>query len=76
MAVRQAACEAAEKSVATSSLSKDGMVSILDNGIGGISLLTSGGEWSQPLETMQPQTGWEVSRIELSRSLNAEWQRG
>jgi len=41
MAVRQAACEAAEKSVATSSLSKDGMVSILDNGIGGISLLIS-----------------------------------
>jgi hypothetical protein len=43
MAVRQAACDAAEKSVATSSLSKDGIVSFADVGIGGISFLTSSG---------------------------------
>jgi hypothetical protein len=57
MAVRQAAWDAAEKSVATSSLSKDGIVSFADVGIGGISFLTSGGAGNWPLETMQPQTG-------------------
>jgi hypothetical protein len=57
MAVRQAAWDAAEKSVATSSLSKDGIVSFAGVGIGGISFLTSGGVSSWPLETMQPQTG-------------------
>jgi hypothetical protein len=44
MAVRHAAWDAAEKSVATSSLSKDGIVSFADVGIGGISFLTSGGD--------------------------------
>jgi hypothetical protein len=42
MAVRQAAWDATEKSVATSSLSKVGIVSFAGVGIGGISFLTSG----------------------------------
>jgi hypothetical protein len=39
MAMWQATWDAAEKSVATSSLSKDGIVSFADVGIGGISFV-------------------------------------
>ena len=46
MAVWQAAWDAAEKSVATSSRSKDGIVSFVDVGIGGISFICAAAYWA------------------------------